>query len=155
MGKMFAEYGLVRFFKPTPYENIPDNVRNLVFEHYCQIKAYDAMIDEVVNIDRDIDLINGLAKFPDVPLKIIYPSPESNIKLWTKYGMKKELAQKMEDLHQELAREQLGYSARNEWVVAERSSHAIHLDRPDLVIKEISDVIDKTRLPQEITTTTK
>jgi pimeloyl-ACP methyl ester carboxylesterase len=145
MGKQFAGLGLVRFFKPAPYANMPDNVRELVFEHYCQPKAYDAMIDEVLNIDQSIELIDGLPKFPDVPLKVIYPSPESNVQLWNKYGMKKELAEKMEKLHEELAHEQLGYSSHSEWVVAEKSSHAIHLDRPDLVVKEISDCIDKIR----------
>lgn len=145
MARKFSQLGLTRLFKPAPYPNIPDNVRGLVFEHYCQLKAFDAMIDEVSRMDQSIEMVKNLPAFPDIPLKILFPSPESNVKLWVQYGMREELAQKMEALHQELAREQLAYSPKSEWVVVEKSGHGMHLDRPDVVIKEIFDMVDKTK----------
>jgi hypothetical protein len=144
-GRTFARLGLMRLFKPLPYDHVPENIRDLVTEHYCQLPAYDATLDEIVHIDTSIAQINALPLFPAVPLAVMFPDPVINVRNWVSYRVPEPLAVKMEKLHEELVREQLAYSPQSAWVLAGGATHAVHLDRPDLVVQTIVQMVAQLR----------
>jgi hypothetical protein len=51
--------------------------------------------------------------------------------------MPKEEATQLEDMWQELIREQLNLSINNQYILAEHASHGIENDRPDAIIEAI------------------
>ena len=59
------------------------------------------------------------------------------------YGVKEELAKRMETLHRELSLEELAYSSKSEFVVVKDSGHGIHLYRPDAIIAEVKNVFGR------------
>lgn len=51
--------------------------------------------------------------------------------------MPKEEATQLEDMWQELIREQLNFSINSQYILAEHASHGIENDRPDAIIEAI------------------
>lgn len=145
MGRLFAALGLVRLFKMQAYPHIPQNIRKLVNEHYCRTESFNAMLSESETTVLSGYEVKAIGPFPDVPLKVIYPSPECNMKNWIDYGVEEGLTKEMESLHEELARLALAYSTKSEWVIAENSTHAIHLDVPDFIVQQLGDLVNKAR----------
>jgi pimeloyl-ACP methyl ester carboxylesterase len=145
-GRKFAKSGLERITGFLPYENVPAPVKNLVVEHYCSPRSYDAMQDEIVRIDSCIAIIDRLGPFPAIPLKIIAPSSESIMREWIKYQVPRPVAEKMQKLHEELTKELIRYSPAGTLSIIDQTGHGIHLDRPDALIAEIGSLIEEIRL---------
>lgn len=143
MGRLLATLGLVRLFKMEAYPRIPASIKKLVNEHYSQPTAFNAFYSESVSSVLSGEEVKAVGPFPQIPLKIVYPSPEVNIKNWIEYGVEESLTREMEKLHEELAKEMLDYSSRSEWVVAEHSTHAVHLDEPVFIAEQIRDLMGK------------
>ena len=81
--------------------------------------------------------------FPAVPLRVITHSPEVQIEQIVRFGgLPKEQAESVEKLWRELLQAHLALSPKSSLVVAERSSHNVHLDEPDLVVKNILEMIE-------------
>ncbi len=57
----------------------------------------------------------------------------------------REDAEEVEDIWQQLVRAYLKLSPHGQWIVAPESGHYIHLDEPDLVIREVLGLVDSVR----------
>ncbi len=145
MGRLLAALGLVRLFKMEAYPRIPAEIKRHVNEHYSRPDAFNTFYSESVSSVLAGEEVKSIGPFPPIPLKIVYPSPEVNMKNWIDYGVDATLTKEMESLHEELAREMLAYSPKSEWIVAEKSTHAMHLDEPDFLIDQIKDLVIKAR----------
>jgi pimeloyl-ACP methyl ester carboxylesterase len=143
--KSFALFGLMRLFRFVPYLNVPKKIKRFVINHYSSMRAYKAMINELENWRTSVDQINTLSSFPDVPLKILFPATEATIKSWVAYKMPEDLARRMEKLHEDLAKNMLTYSSKSELIMIPDTSHAIHLDQPELVAEKIINTIYEVR----------
>ncbi len=51
----------------------------------------------------------------------------------------------VESIWQQLVRAYLKLSPYGEWIVAPESGHYIHLDQPDLVIREVQSLVESVR----------
>jgi pimeloyl-ACP methyl ester carboxylesterase len=143
MGRLLAMLGLVRLFKMEAYPRVPESVRKLVNEHYAQPRAFNAFYKETLSSVFAGEQVKAVGPFPQIPLKIVYPSAEVNARNWIAHGVDASLTWEMERLHEELAKEMLSYSSQSEWVVAEHSTHAIHLDEPLFIAGQIRDLLEK------------
>jgi pimeloyl-ACP methyl ester carboxylesterase len=144
-GKIFAMLGMMRLFRFVPYLNVPKKIKRLVINHYSSQRAYKAILNELANWRLSVEQIKNLPSFPDIPLKILFPATEATIKSWTAYKVSEELARKMEHLHEKLLKEMLSYSSKSELIVIPDTTHAIHLDQPELVAEKIIQTIYELR----------
>jgi len=144
-GKIFAMLGLMRLFRFVPYLHVPKKIRRLVINHYSSQRAYHAILNELSNWRQSAEQIKNLPSFPDIPLKILFPATEATIKSWTAFKVPEDLARKMEHLHELLAKDMLAYSSKSELIVIPDTTHAIHLDQPELVAENIIQSIYEIR----------
>ena len=144
-GRIFAMLGLMRLFRFVPYLHVPKKIRRLVINHYSSQRAYNAILNELENWRVSIDQLKNQPSFPDIPLKILFPATEATIKSWTAYKVPEDLARKMENLHEKLVKDMLAYSSKSELVVIPDTTHAIHLDQPELVAEKIIQTIYELR----------
>jgi pimeloyl-ACP methyl ester carboxylesterase len=144
-GKTFAILGLMRLFRFIPYLHVPKKIRRLVINHYSSARAYNAIINELENWRISIEQINKLPSFPDIPLKILFPATEATVKSWLAYKVPEDLARKMEKLHEEMVTNMLSYTLKSELIVVPDTTHAIHLDQPELVAEKIIQTIYEIR----------
>jgi pimeloyl-ACP methyl ester carboxylesterase len=144
-GKTFALLGLMRMFRFVPYLNVPKKIKRYVISHYSSLRAYRAIMNELQNWPVSVEQINNLPSFPDVPLKILFPASESTIKSWMAYKIPEPLARQMEQLHEDLVKNMMTYSSKSELIDIPDTSHAIHLDQPNLVAEKIIQTIYQLR----------
>jgi hypothetical protein len=86
-----------------------------------------------------------------VPVKIIYHSPRRMVREMTMLGgLQRDDAEEVESIWQQLVRAYLKLSPQGEWIVAPESGHYIHLDQPDLVVREIRAMIEQLRAAQPL-----
>ncbi|MFD2211940.1 hypothetical protein ACFSMW_19725 [Virgibacillus halophilus] len=95
------------------------------------------MSSEIQQWERDAEIIKYLGEFPDIPLTVIGRDKEHCISLGKDAGYPEWELRHFEEKWQELISEQANLSVRSNLVFARKSSHAIYLDRPDLVIESI------------------
>lgn len=143
--RKYALSGLMRLFRFTPYQNIPKKIKRLVINHYSSQRAYKAMLSELENWKSNVEQIGKMSSFPDVPLKILFPSSDATIKNWMSYKMPEKLARDMEKLHLTLAENMLGYSSKSEMIRVPDTTHALHLDQPELVAEKLIQLIYELR----------
>ncbi len=82
--------------------------------------------------------------FPDIPLTIVTRKPPT-VEDYSAEGAGIEQAEAMAQGYREYVDDYLGLSGQSEWVVAEESGRMIHLDRPELVVSKIAEMIDRIR----------
>ncbi|MGG0459364.1 alpha/beta fold hydrolase [Bacillus mycoides] len=73
----------------------------------------------------------------EIPLIIIGRDPQYSIAQLIEGGMPKEEATQLEDMWQELIREQLNLSINSQYILAEDAGHGIENDRPNAIIETI------------------
>jgi pimeloyl-ACP methyl ester carboxylesterase len=143
--RIFALLGLMRLFRFVPYLHVPKKIRRLVINHYSSQRAYQSILNELQNWRLSVEQIKDLPSFPEVPLKILFPATEATIKSWLNYKVPEELARNMEKLHEELVKNMLSYTAKSELIMVPDTTHAIHLDQPELVAEKIIRTIYEIR----------
>jgi pimeloyl-ACP methyl ester carboxylesterase len=144
-GRIFAMIGLMRLFRFVPYLNVPKKIKRLVINHYSSLRAYKAILNELENWRLSVEQLKSLPSFPDIPFKILFPATEATINSWTAFKVPEDLARKMEQLHEKLVKDMLAYSSKSELVVIPETTHAIHLDQPELVAEKIIQTIYELR----------
>jgi pimeloyl-ACP methyl ester carboxylesterase len=81
-----------------------------------------------------------------VPVRVLYHSPKVIVDEIVQYGrLRREEAEKVEALWEELVREYLTLSPKSRWIEAEGSGHFIHLQSPDLVVRTVLSLIGELR----------
>ena len=126
----------VRIFGPTAartlerlvgeVRKLPPDVHPMVQELWCQPKCFRALADHLSALEETAAMVAGVTSLPDVPL-VIVSSGDQPADTIAK--------------HRALAR----LSSQGDHVIAANSGHWIQFDEPDLVVKIIRDVVDRTR----------
>lgn len=121
--------------------NFPSETRGRILQFKTNPKMYQAMANEMEELENSAHNIRVAGSFPQVPLTVIGRDPDYSIHLLTKQGMPEPLAKKIEAVWQELIRKQLALSKNSKYVMAEKSGHGVHLDRSDIIINEVLSLV--------------
>lgn len=105
---------------------------------------YKAMASEVMNWEHCAETIKAAGPLPDIPLVVIGRDPQHSILSAIQSGMMEEEATALEHVWQQLIMDQANLSANSKYVVASGAGHSIHLDRPDIIIQQISRLISSS-----------
>jgi pimeloyl-ACP methyl ester carboxylesterase len=151
-----AWMGLLRFLKrpliKAPpfhyYRDMPSDRIAILWQHLLLPKLYSTALQEyrIARNDRQVELLAVAGQFPPVPVSVLYHSPRVIVDEIVQYGrLRREEAEKVEELWEELVREYLTLSPKSRWIEAEGSGHFIHLQSPDLVVRTVLDLIGELR----------
>jgi pimeloyl-ACP methyl ester carboxylesterase len=136
---ILARMGVLRLWgQPNSIEpELPPDVQPAARALGLRYRAYDWLAGEAADIRASEEQVRAAGKLPDVPLVVISAHPdaappgfsiEQTDCIWLR-------------LHEELAR----LSEQGSQVIAEGSGHMVMLDRPDLVVEAIRQVVERAR----------
>jgi pimeloyl-ACP methyl ester carboxylesterase len=94
---------------------------------------------EFENWSISSESIKGMGEFPNIPMKVIARDKEISAKPFIDYGIPKEEAILYEECWQQLQVELSQLSSSGELIIANKSDHEIHKDRPDIIIQCLKD----------------
>jgi len=152
---ILRQLGLMRVFRNglqkklmCNYWDLPPTTREVLWQHFTLPKAHAAMLNEYQQnaTPANSSDVRAAGTFPHVPLKIIYHSPRKMVREMMQYGMlQREDADEVELIWEQLVRAYLRLSPHSEWIVAQDCGHFIHLERPELVLSEVREMIETVR----------
>lgn len=137
---------LRRILNPTLSEklkSIPKEVQQRLLDFQIRPSLYKAMYSEISNWKQDAKIIKSLETTLDVPLIVLGRDKDFSIKLGTQGGLPKEELRIFEEKWQELITRQGNLSNNSKIVFVRSSSHSIHIDRPDIIIQSIFEIVNK------------
>lgn len=118
----------------------PLQIQHRLMDFQTNPNLYKAMYSEISNWKNDAEIIKNIGDFPDKPLIIIGRDKEFNIQLGVQDGLPEWEIKLLEEKWQELILEQEKLTNVSELVFAKRSSHSVHMDRPDVIIDAIKRI---------------
>ncbi|TLS36952.1 alpha/beta fold hydrolase [Pseudalkalibacillus caeni] len=92
--------------------------------------------------DESGRMIKEMGAFPDIPLVVIARDKEESIKPFIEHKIPEEEAIMYEDVWRKLQVELSRLSTKGVLIVAEKSDHEIHIDRPDVIIQGLKTLGD-------------
>ncbi|WP_242271866.1 alpha/beta fold hydrolase [Bacillus cereus group sp. BfR-BA-01310] len=110
-------------------------------EHHIEFSIspslYKATASELAEWKNCARSIKELYKTLEIPLTVIGRDPHYSITQMIEGDMPKEEATQLEEMWQELIREQLNLSINSKYILAKHAGHGIENDRPDIIIEAI------------------
>ncbi|MED1091593.1 alpha/beta hydrolase [Bacillus paramycoides] len=110
-------------------------------EHHIEFSIspslYKATASELAEWKNCARSIKELYKTLEIPLTVIGRDPHYSITQMIEGDMPKEEATQLEEMWQELIREQLNLSINSKYILAKHTGHGIENDRPDIIIEAI------------------
>jgi pimeloyl-ACP methyl ester carboxylesterase len=131
-------FHLFRFATPRLHPNLPAEVREEAGNALLRLPTRTAIAEEFYSFRRSAMEVRESGPLPDVPLLVISRG--------TCDCLADHRSRLFEARWLELQIELSGLTPHSAHIVAERSGHYVHLDRPQLVIDGISLVVDLARL---------
>ena len=143
-----SKTGLLRLLKPlmlkSPpfyyYKNIAPEITEIIWQHLLRPSAATTALDEYrqAHLDANNQALLGQHGFPQVPVTVIYHTPEIIIDEIMKYGgLEKPQALAVEQLWESLVREYVKLSPNSQWSGTTRSSHFVHMDEPQRIVDAV------------------
>ncbi|MCX6133893.1 MAG: alpha/beta hydrolase [Ignavibacteriales bacterium] len=139
---------VIRMYEGLEHKAVPAEAqailwRHMLLPHTPKTAMAEYLLTERKDLRREL---GGQEGFPRVPLRVIAHSSEKMIDHISRIGgLTVDQARSVETIWQDLIRAHTGLVPSSSLVVAERSSHNVHLDEPDLVVKTILDVARQLR----------
>lgn len=122
------------------YKNFTAEEEAYILDCLTKPSVYRTALNEY-RYAHEPDCVEGLLQrgnFPNIPLCLITHSSEISVEEIMLFGnADRELAQKVENLWQEVMKDYLRYSDQTSWCQAQNSSHYIHLTDAELVRKRV------------------
>ena len=126
----------------SAYENrISDSDMKLVEEFFTSSRLHKTIADEFQNWDIDSKEIKSISKFPNIPLIVIARDNKVSEREWVKYDIPEKEAILYEDEWLKLQIELSKLSDKGRLIIAKGSDHEIYLDRPDIIINNLKNLI--------------
>lgn len=119
------------------FQKFPPSMRSLVKALYSQTRFGKTFAQESAAVSvsmNQIEQTRQTKSFPDIPLIVLSAGKPD-------FDITQEVLEKLQALHMDLANE----SPQGVHIVAHESGHAIQLDKPELVIDAIRNVVEKVR----------
>jgi hypothetical protein len=140
-------FALKPLFKKAPpfyyYKGFSKEAEGYLLNALSRAKQYETAIHEYecAHIEENIRHLKSKNGFPDVPLILITHSSRFSIEESIYYGSPKELASVVENKWQQLMSEYLSFSSKSKHIVAQNSSHFMHLTEFELLENELNALI--------------
>ncbi|MGG7165288.1 alpha/beta hydrolase [Clostridium ihumii] len=126
----------------SAYENrISDSDMKLVEEFFTSSRLHKTIAEEFQNWDIDSNEIKTSAEFPNIPLIVIARDNKVSEREWVKYDIPEKEAILYEDEWLKLQIELSKLSDKGRLIIAKGSDHEIYLDRPDIIINNLKNLI--------------
>lgn len=122
----------------------PPEFRSIVRAVECQHKYFREIHDEWANFDEDGDEVRATASLGNMPLAVLSKDPEKPLLL----GMPSDVASDFNEILEPMQEELAHLSSNSSHVIAKGSTHNIQIDRPDVVIEAVHNVVDQCRVTQ-------
>lgn len=123
-------------------KSIPVEVQQRLLEFQIRPSLYKAMYSEISHWKQDAEVIKSLEVTLNVPLIVLGRDKEFSIELGTKVGLPEVELSIYEEKWQELITRQGNLSNHSKIVFVKNSTHSIHIDRPDIIIQSISEIVN-------------
>lgn len=151
-GIWFAALGLLPLLKSlllqSPpffyFHDVPREHIEIIWRHMQRPDYYRTALDEYqqAHIAANNAALKTAGNFPAIPLKVLYHDPQVIIDEIIKYGgLTSSEAAQVDHLWEEIIRDYLTLSPKSEWIACPKCSHYIHLDRPDIVVEAIRNMV--------------
>ncbi|WP_082665697.1 alpha/beta fold hydrolase [Exiguobacterium chiriqhucha] len=128
----------------TPNQlKLPNDVQTELIQFFQRPNLYKTMIDEVKNWHADARFIKQLGNLGVMPLYVIGRDADHEVEQGMLNGLPESELRLLEATWHQLIREQTMLSTTSKLVIAERSTHAVHLDRPDVIVAVVEDHINQ------------
>lgn len=150
-----AAFGVFRFLGRyfLRMHRIPDFQMSLALEalsNPVQHRNFQRHFASLYKIN-DNHYLNAPTGFPDIPVKVIVQDNEITVRDAIRYkeikGGNSEIRVReyLRSTKERQRKNYMGLSSNCQWILAEGSGHNIQFDRPDLIIKIISDLVIEIR----------
>lgn len=137
----FNEIGVIRIL----YSNIPFT-NSVAKEHWFNehvkkyfYKVFSGLMQEVENDEKLMQQANEIDSFGKIPLTIITAKYPQGVEQIADKSLEKEYL----STHQILQQDLLNLSSKSKQIFAKKSGHYVTLQQPELIYKEIKDIIEK------------
>lgn len=118
-------------------QKIQEKIRSFLINpnlYRAEASEFENMLDS----GKEIESLGG---FPNIPLKVLGRDEKIEISNLTNVGIPESEAIIFENLIQKLNKSKTAYSDKGEFILAKGAGHNIHLDRPDIVINAIEELL--------------
>ncbi|WP_066505584.1 alpha/beta fold hydrolase [Abyssisolibacter fermentans] len=119
-----------------------DKIQDKIKEFLTNPNLYRAEASEFENMIDSGKEIEKLNELLNIPMKVLGRDGEIEIANLTNAGILENEAIIFEDLIQKLNRSKTAYSDKGEFILVKGAGHNIHLERPDIVIKAIEELLE-------------
>ncbi|MEG4407468.1 alpha/beta hydrolase [Microcoleus sp. MON2_D5] len=123
------------------FQKFPPSMRPLAKALYSQTQFGKTFAQESAAVSISMNQVKQIRQtkpFPDIPLIVLSAGKPD-------FDITQDVLQKLQELHADLANE----SPQGVHIVAHETGHAIQLDKPELVIDAIRQVVEKVRCSSE------
>jgi pimeloyl-ACP methyl ester carboxylesterase len=142
----FSRLGIVRLVsarsRPQALPGLPSQTQSIRAALTQQSRYFDAALSELKSVRDGGATIGPTNMLDHLPLVVL---THGHCCDWLPQGMPDEIDARCEQVWQRLQRKLSGLSSQGRLIVAERSGHRIMLDRPDVVVAAIRDVVEAAR----------
>ena len=121
-------------------EGLPAHLRELAQRLAIRPSAVRTLYQEMAQLRAIVERRDAAARLPDVPLTVITRAPGDG----ESPGTARERL--MAELWQQMQAELATGTPRGVLVAASGSGHYVHLDRPELVVQAIREMVEQARL---------
>lgn len=140
-----ASKGIFRIIPPFRGYKLDKRYRRYIIEHYSRTEHYNTMQNEISLLEKMLDEIKSSDKFPNIPLRILYPAGEALIRDWVRNGINEYSARQLGRKYQELSKDIMSISPNSTSLEVEGAGEHIHLGKPDILIREIKAMISEKK----------
>jgi pimeloyl-ACP methyl ester carboxylesterase len=119
------------------FQKFPPSLRSLAKALYSQTQFGETFAQESAAVSVSMSQVEQVRKtmpFPDIPLVVLSSGKPD-------FDITQDVLQKLQELHADLAKE----SRQGSHIIVHESGHAIQLEKPELVIDAIRQVVEKVR----------
>jgi pimeloyl-ACP methyl ester carboxylesterase len=137
---------LLEIIKPSlneKHRQFPKAIQQKLLDFQVNPILYKAMASEIKEWTKDAEVIMSLGDFPDLPLIVIGRDKEYTIESESKNGIPEWELIEFEEKWEELITNQSKLSIKGELILASNSGHSVFLDRPDLVIDCVHNMVQR------------
>ncbi|MEI5908601.1 alpha/beta hydrolase [Bacillus spongiae] len=135
---------LQKIIKPSlseKHRQFPERIQQRLLDFQVNPLLYRAMTSEIQQWKKDAIKIKQLGEFPDVPLMVIGRDKKYVIKEEMNNGIPEWELKIFEEKWEELIKDQAKLSTSSKLIFAKNSGHSVYLDRPDLIIECIQEIL--------------
>lgn len=152
IGVLLCSIGLGSVLKPILKKGVPfyyysgfsKEAEQYILSSLAKTNHYKTALEEyrLSHVDDQISELKGERGFPDIPITLLTHSSSVLIEEIVNFGgATKEVADKVEQIWQEIMKEYLSFSNKTKWIQSKKSGHFIHLTESNLVTDSIYEIL--------------